>query len=65
MCPFCISAVVSVAAGTVTTAGVASLFAFARRIPDRALPPALPRLGTEARDRLESLHDPRDDRDGR
>ena len=33
MCPFCISAVVSVAAGTVATAGVTSLFAFARRIP--------------------------------
>ena len=36
MCPFCISTVVSVAAGAVTTAGVASLFAFARRIPDSA-----------------------------
>jgi len=31
MCPFCISTVVSVAAGTVATAGVGSLFAFAVR----------------------------------
>ena len=36
MCPFCISAVVSVAAGTVATVGVTSLFAFARRIPQSA-----------------------------
>jgi hypothetical protein len=42
MCPFCISAVVSVAAGTVTTAGVASLFAFARRIGDPAREPTVP-----------------------
>ena len=41
MCPFCISAVVSVAAGTVTTAGVVSLFAFARRIPERMQATAL------------------------
>ena len=34
MCPFCISTVVSVAAGTITTAGLGALFAFARRIPD-------------------------------
>ncbi|MEO8564012.1 MAG: hypothetical protein ABI601_18170 [bacterium] len=34
MCPFCISTVVSVAAGTITTAGLGALFAFARRIPE-------------------------------
>jgi hypothetical protein len=34
MCPFCISSVISVAAGTITTAGLGALFAFARRIPD-------------------------------
>jgi hypothetical protein len=38
MCPFCISTVVSVAAGTVATAGVGALFAFARRIPERIAP---------------------------
>jgi hypothetical protein len=36
MCPFCISTVVSVAAGTITTAGLGALFAFARRIPNAA-----------------------------
>jgi hypothetical protein len=36
MCPFCISTVVSVAAGTVATAGVGSLFAFAIRRPATA-----------------------------
>ena len=36
MCPFCISTVVSVAAGTVATAGVGSLFAFAFRMPARS-----------------------------
>jgi hypothetical protein len=37
MCPFCISAAVSVsmAAGTAATAGVGALFAFARKIPER------------------------------
>jgi hypothetical protein len=34
MCPFCISTVVSVAAGTIATAGVGALFAFARRVPE-------------------------------
>ena len=37
MCPFCISTVVSVAAGTVATAGVGSLFAFAIRMPAKAV----------------------------
>jgi len=34
MCPFCISAAVSVVAGTAATAGVGALFAFARKIPE-------------------------------
>jgi hypothetical protein len=32
MCPFCISTVLSVAAGTVTTGGVLTLVAFTRRL---------------------------------
>lgn len=35
MCPLCIATVVSVAAGTIATAGVGTLFAFARRMPER------------------------------
>jgi hypothetical protein len=35
MCPFCISAAVSVAAGTTATAGIGALFAFARKLPER------------------------------
>jgi hypothetical protein len=40
MCPFCISTALGLAAGTVTTAGVASLFAFTRRIANHAEPSA-------------------------
>jgi hypothetical protein len=40
MCPLCISTALGIAAGTVTTAGVASLFAFTRRIAIHAEPSA-------------------------
>jgi len=40
MCPFCISTVLSVAAGTVSVGGVAALFTFARRLGPPAEQPA-------------------------
>lgn len=45
MCPFCISAVMSVAVGTAATAGVGALFAFARKIPERVDDPGTPSHG--------------------
>ena len=32
MCPFCTATLLGIAAGTVTTGGVATLFAFTRRL---------------------------------
>ena len=51
MCPFCISTVVSVAAGTIATAGVGTLFAFARRVtePTNAIPRDDPPASTDDR----------------